>query len=347
MSSGVRNALLVIGATGTFGTSGAGVPAGSLRADFAATGRPVASIVDFTVGLSLSDTVAVFGIVGAVAVDPDGYIFVLDARSGTVHVMEQTGEIVASLPPKAPARQSPARPVALAVDASGVLYLLDRGGSAIERWTRVGPKFKRAEPLQLSLPSRGICALGTRLFSTGFHDGADVHELSPRGTQIASFGRVHPFTDEALRRFVSGDFIGCGASTLVVASRWLPDVQGFSPDGTRTWEVALPGFEPVIIEPTRTGFGFHVPPGGYYDLIENLAVLGGDTVLVQLARQTGRHNVRRTHTFVIDARSGTVIRRLERALPRIYASLPDGRWVASTMPDRAALRLLPPWEVPP
>jgi sugar lactone lactonase YvrE len=125
------------------------------------------------------------------AVDPEGNLFVADARQRRIHKLAPSGAPLAQWEHRGSCPRCPATPAGLAVDAAGCLYVTDRTGPAVQKLSARGDLLAEwrgpdhfglfHRPAAVALDARGCLYVADE----GNHA---VHRLSPAGEPVGYWG---------------------------------------------------------------------------------------------------------------------------------------------------------------
>jgi hypothetical protein len=107
-----------------------------------------------------------------------------------------------------------------------------------------------------------VCRLDRRIFALGLYQDKIVHEVTPDGHPLNSFGDPHEapeylsqFWREGLTRSLNRGYLLCveELGLVVTLPDNLPHIRAFSPEGTLVWQTELAGFHTIHHTETRYG----------------------------------------------------------------------------------------------
>ncbi|WP_331054120.1 6-bladed beta-propeller [Longimicrobium sp.] len=291
-----------------------------------------------------------FGLVGDVAVAPDGRAFVLDVLNHQVGVFTGSGERSALLGRRGAGPGEFMGPVALAWDDAGTgLYVLDERRQGIDHFDAAHGAWRRTIPLDFH--AGDLCFVAGRLYVLGARAGFLLHEVNPaNGRVLRSFSPDHDSEDILLHGYRASGYLGCRASGEIAFLPSLrPEVARFSaPTGRLLGTSPIPGYRPVRVRAAGDGsVRFDVPGGGGHDYGSAIVPLAGGDWLVQTGRlkkgTNSPHEFESVRSHLLSAADGQV-RPMAVALPRVMAAT-NGLWyTVETSPWPAVRRVRAPKE---
>ncbi len=226
-------------------------------------GRPVLEIgrVDGPVEETL-------GLISDVEVDPAGRIFVLERFSPSpgVYWFDPSGGYGGSLGRQGQGPGEFSSPTAMAVDSRGQIHIVDNGNLRIMSFAPSEGSFSLVSETRLDRPAVDICALGTRRFLLGRHEGHLVQEIAADGSAINSFGaqiqpepelarRLGPVHSRTIVFRLNQGRLACDqkTGTIVHLPESSPLVRAYSSAGRLLWTTMLSDHATVEWSLTRRG----------------------------------------------------------------------------------------------
>lgn len=263
------------------------------------------------------------GLIGDVALDPaDGRVYVLDVAERTVHVYGADATPIARM---GRGGQGPGElfdPVALAVDGTGRVLVLDAVRRRLEAFDREG-RYSGSTPLDFH--ARDICISEGRLFASGLREGRLIHEVSmANGRTLRSFGDDPQQADPELSLDRMGGYLQCGPGGTLT---YFPTLRGelwrlSANTGQRLGTAEIPGHVAVQVRRLANGIEMRAPRDGPpADYAAAVVPLSPREDLVQIGhpRRGGQGQEFETiRSFVVTWPDGT-IRPAPVGLPRIMA----------------------------
>lgn len=288
----------------------------------------------FTVGIVEGESLHNFGRILDLEVDSVGRTYVLDAGNYRIVVLDSAGRVLSAAGGKGAGPGEFAAPITLAWAPTAHLDVFDLAAARITRFLWVKGHLHRVHDLSLPPLARDFCWLGSRLFVLGTINDKIVHELDSNGRIARSFGQPFVTDHELLARMTVDGHIACDQrrGTVLVAPRLLPLLRKYSASGTLLWTARVPDFNPLTITRNSDGSVTYSAENGEHSVIVGLQLLPNDLVLLQVG--TTRPNtptaadVTVVNTFVLDGRTGRLVRRLVR-FPR--ADVLTGRRLCSAI----------------
>jgi hypothetical protein len=295
-----------------------------------------------SIGATDGDLGSVFdSIVDVVATRDD--ILILDSANRRLRVFDRDGRFKLERPALPTTGVSGSSPTRLVLSPEGSLWVMSRWRGAFSGGPALGSQVTLT-PAETH--PADMCLLDDHLFFYGLGvDGTAVHEHSPSGEHIRSFGVAYRSANKGLAGALTDGSIVASLEPkgVVVMSRHLPYLWAYSTEGALRWVARLEAFRtPRILEKTwRSGrHAFTIFEGDDIDTLAALVVVDGRHVLVQTYRG------RELRSYVVRTEDGKglyVGNSLPRvhsvALPWLYASesTPFPRVLVYRAPDRDAL----------
>ncbi|MDQ7041824.1 MAG: 6-bladed beta-propeller [Rhodothermus sp.] len=186
------------------------------------------------------------------------HIYIADDEYKGVHVYDHQGKWLKTVGRGGEGPAEFLRPSQLGWIGRDTLAVLDGGRGLLKLFRVQDTTFVYLEDLQLFAGVEDFCVLQHRLYVRG-GDGQlahYVHVYDLKGRRLQSFGRIPGgYEDELVRVYVAGGLIACLERELLIitASRILPVITAYRPDGTLLWEYRLPDFVPVRIHLPEPG----------------------------------------------------------------------------------------------
>lgn len=228
----------------------------------------------YEVGTLDGPDVQVFGRIRDVEVDSVGNLFILDDQALTVSWFDETGTFRGRAGRAGGGPGEFRAPMALAVDSTGDLHVLDQ---AHARMTILGLdgdsiSLKRTIGLPGIVWAHDFCIIGGEYYVFGPQEWGSIHRVNMRGERISSFGPLTeagaaevqydaiptPNISQVLRDNINRGRMACtvddaGEPLLVLSYEVLPVVRAFRTTGEAAWSVRLADFNPIQFTVTREG----------------------------------------------------------------------------------------------
>jgi hypothetical protein len=266
----------------------------------------------------------VFGALEDVAADGRGNLYILDSQALAVRVFTREGRFVEEVgrPGRGPGELF--LPKALAVDASGRLYVLDAGDRRVSVYRPVGGRHRYWESFRLDFFAQDLCLRGDRLYVLGVRGDASIHEYTRSGRRLRSFAPAPGHGDALLASSLDGGALQCpeGQDALFFLPRYAPEVLEYSAArGTLLWRRALPGYVPVRVRKNLDqSVTFSAGRAGVHDISSSVTPLHPAFTLVQVGnlRRGSRHrfDFAAVKTYLVANRTGALAR-APRSFPRV------------------------------
>ncbi len=203
------------------------------------------------------------------------YIYIADDEYKGVHVYDRQGKWLKMVGRGGEGPAEFLRPAQLGWIGRDTLAVLDAGRGLLKLFQVQDTTIVYLEDLKLVSGVEDFCVLQHRLYVRG-SDGQlahYVHVYDLKGRRLQSFGRIPGgYEDELVRVYVAGGLIACleTEQLIITASRILPVITAYRPDGTLLWEYRLPDFVPVRIYLPEPGI-LEMDTHKRYDVIMALA----------------------------------------------------------------------------
>lgn len=279
----------------------------------------------------------VFGLVEDIQPVGGGQFVVLDSRPPTLTLFDPEGRPLATIGRSGEGPGEFRSPVALASDGAR-LYVLDARGLQIHEYAVAEGDLEFVRSRRLPFTPRDLCVLEGRLYVAMLHEGNTLHELSPEGEILRSFGEPYLVTEvppgpvgTILQEIMSVGFIACAEEARLVITLGFngPEVRAYSAEGELRWATTLSGHSTIRPRATNRGTVALEPDprtGGVHETV-GLATTH-DRVLAQLVLTvagTGDEE-RPVDTRVLSLATGEEVGET-RELPRT-TSVREGRYYA-------------------
>jgi sugar lactone lactonase YvrE len=203
-----------------------------------------------------------FGEVAAVVPDRTGGFFVLDNMRKSIKHFSPGGELLETVGREGRGPGEFRYPEGMEFDDQGRLWVVDRGNLRVSVFSTDSGRLALEQEIEMLFPFQVTCRLGHRFFALGFYQDKIVHELTPDGHLLNSFGDPHlgpeylsqRWRDHLTRTLDRGRILCVAGLRLVLTlPHNLPHIRAFSPEGTLVWQVELQGFH--TIHHTETAYG--------------------------------------------------------------------------------------------
>lgn len=242
-------------------------------------------------GVLAGDSIQELGRIAAVVRDSAGHLFVLDSRTPALLQYTADGVYVGAVRGRGGGPGELAGPSALALDPTGRLLVMDprNGRILVYAPSDHGPRY--LSEVRPELVSRSLCTIGARWYLQAPGGRGVIHELSPAGGVVRSFGEpvdLAPFFSGPAppliqETFGLGPMLCTAAPDLIVAlATAVPVVRAFAPDGQLVWNHQLADYHPLELEQSARGMRGRPAPGTGSQVALGMTRWAGDTLLVQL-----------------------------------------------------------------
>lgn len=335
---------------------------------------------DLEVGDSPEEGSGALGAVADLAVDGDGFAWILDPVDRRLVVFDGEGRYVDATrgdPLELPVHESHAHhpdaqdpqgqdepggpdeaegselehPVSVAAFDPGVV-VFDEGASALVFYRRVNGGLERTGTADLELFARRMCVLDGDIYLLGYHRGRLLHQVDREGRIVRSFGDPFFSEPEVLARGITSGLLTCveGDDPLILlAEERLPRVRGYSATrGVLRWSHEPDDFRAVAVAVTADGSGivFSDPTDGRPHRWVSLAPLG-DHIVVQRGEveeeMRSAVQITRVETRILDRQTGRALAVADDRA-RVDWILEDRwAWQRTLIPHAVAVR----YELPP
>jgi hypothetical protein len=259
-------------------------------------------------------------------VDKAGNIYIVDAKRKLLAVFSRSGAAITTLHGRNPHADADDFPgIALAIDASDVVYTLERWGRKIRKYRLQRSALQLVDSFDTNTPMGSFCISGTDLYLLGFQDGAIVHRYDLTGHHVASFGLPYSrnlgISETSTR--LSGR-MAClpEAKIVAVGTAMFDSVRAYSNAGSLLWVFSPPGFRAIQVK--------DLPDAAYEIRLGNrptdaiaglLRGPGGRTVGIRVEQINGaQHIPDATKTYFVDATSGRLVESND-SLPQILRTV--------------------------
>lgn len=276
------------------------------------------------------------GVIGDVAADGSGRLYVLDVLRHRVGVRAAEGERFAwsGRPGRGPGEFT--APAALAIGPGQEVYVADRGNRRIERYSLTDAGLHRSGSIPLDFGPQDLCTLDGRLFVLGARGEWAIHEVSPDGRVLRSLGRDDKLRDPLLATHRDGGYIACGHGGEIA---FLPLIRGrvhrySASTGRELGTSEIPGYRQTVVRRDANSVTLSDPPEGYADCAAGLAWLPSGDLLVQVGTvRTGAtmHEFDEIRSYVLSP-GRPAMRPVRDSLPRIIGPAAHGFAAVRTDP---------------
>ncbi|HEX2092937.1 MAG TPA: 6-bladed beta-propeller [Longimicrobiaceae bacterium] len=273
------------------------------------------------------DSERVFGAIMDVASDRFGNVYTLDPQVLRISVFDSLGNFLTSVGRAGRGPGEFLAPEALDVDSLNQLYVLDVSNQRVERYVLRGRSLVRTGAFNLPFAAKDLCALGNRLYLLGLHNGASVHQYTPDGRIVRSFGAVYGRGHTVLERSMARGYLACARQSGIVLLLPLMagNVHAYSASGEFLWRARIPDYRPVMIRTRRDGgVEYRTRNGASHHLASSIVELYPSLALVQVGflgqGVQARGDFARIDSYAVSLRNGR-ISKLSRPLPRVVSSM--------------------------
>jgi hypothetical protein len=300
----------------------------SLNPAFDALRRVINRPTELSIGALESPAEQVFGEITDVAVEENGWLYVLDARSSDVRVFDQRGRLVAKFgrPGRGPGEF--ANPTSVALGPSGRVYVGDLTRQ-VHVFERHGPEFKYVRSLRLRVAALDMCIMHGVLVVHGVNleETRLIHEYDLAGKLLRSFGSVYKSQSPDINFALSKGRLVCAANEGVVLfapASGIPEVIAYDTTGTPKWLTTFENYQPIWVTEAKGGYGVQVPPSGFHR-IQAITYLPPGYVVLQFAK------------VVPESRGGGAPSVVSLSTVFLRASSGESAYVGDSIPTVAAL----------
>lgn len=290
-----------------------------------ARGIPVGIVLTrvSSIGVLEGDSARTFGDVTDVAADRAGNLYVLDAAARRVRVFTRDGAFLAELGRAGRGPGELLGPAALAIDSADRLYVLDAMSQRLEVFGPGPAGHRWAGSIRLGFSAGDVCAAEGRLYLLSTGEGRPVQEVTPEGVPVRSFGAPPGGRDPLLSASLAGGYLACSGAGILHLPMLTPELRGYSPGGSETWKVEIPGYEAVEVESDGRSVTFTAGRSGVHDVAASAEELTPEYGIVQVGvlrkGATRRRELTRVKSYVVSSLDGR-IRLLPASLPPIVGT---------------------------
>jgi hypothetical protein len=190
-----------------------------------------------------------FGRISDLIADERGDIYVLDLYLKNLDRFDASGAHLAALGGEGQGPGEFSYPRALAFWGEANLLLFDQGNLRLTELATEDDALTLVKETRIPLSPFDMCTLGGRIFTIGLLEGHVVHELSPEGEVIVSFGE--PYSDDPIiQDIASFGHLLCdeATATILAVPATFPQVRAFEPSGELRWAVELADYRQTFYE---------------------------------------------------------------------------------------------------
>ena len=269
---------------------------------------------DVSIGSEEDPDSLLIGEITGVAINSQGHIIVLDAKSHVVRVYRADGTPSERFGRYGHGPGELSNPQGIAVGPDDRLYIanLERN-LLVYRLTAQGYTFERQMPLDVSANS--LCVMGDKLAVQGmpFGDNRVIRVYDLQGRSQAAFGKVYLSAHDLSNYMFSEGRVACdpAAGLIFYAPEGvLGEVRAYRLDGTPVWRVTIePYLSNEIEENEGGGHTVSVSAHGIHRLI-GFILIPGYGLAVQIGYVSREDNVAGARfttleTFLLDPRTGS------------------------------------------
>lgn len=190
-----------------------------------------------------------FGRISDLIADGSGHIYVLDRYLGKVDRFDASGVHLATVGKEGEGPGEFSYPSAVALWGEADLYVYDRSNLRLSRFATEGDALTLVKEVPAPFSVGDICTLGDRIFAMGLFEGYVVHELSPEGEVVASFGQAEG-EDAVIQEYAYAGQLLCdeATATILAVPLTFPQVRAFAPSGELRWGVELTDYHKTVYE---------------------------------------------------------------------------------------------------
>jgi hypothetical protein len=291
-----------------------------------------------TLALAASFTDDALGVVGDVASDRQGRLYVLDVQRQTVVVRSpaQPQTMRLGQPGRGPGEFI--APIALALSPDGRLLVLDAGTMRVQVFRTGADGPRPAGSIPLPFPAEDIVECGGRVFLLGSWAFNMIHEISPiNGEILRSFAPDAVAPDDLMAGYRSSGYLECGPGPALTFLPMLrPELRRFSlTTGAESGRLEIPRYVQVHVEQRPDGgLMFQAPENGH-DRASSLVTLADGRQLVQVGTlregARTRHEFPEVRSFLVSWDESSIVP-APHPLPRILRAAGDSVYVVETDP---------------
>jgi hypothetical protein len=224
-----------------------------------------------------------FGRISDLIADDRGHVYVLDLYLKKLDRFDASGAQLATLGREGEGPGEFSYPRALAFWGEADLLVFDQRNLRLTEVATEDDALALVREARVPLSPFEICTLGGRIYTMGLLEGHVVHELSPEGEVLASFGE--PYSDDPIiQDIASFGHLLCdeATATVVVVPATFPQVRAFAPSGELRWAVELADYNQTVYE--RSGVTVRPRPheSGKTHGAAGVVTAGPGVALVQL-----------------------------------------------------------------
>lgn len=245
---------------------------------------PAGSEPQVEFGLDPAADAEVLGGVADLAVDRDGFVYLLDPVERRLVVFEPGGRLLDATEDAGDPDPPLEHPVS--VDLLGdEVVVFDEGRRSLVFFRRGESELQHAGEAPLELFARRMCVLDGQIFLLGYHEGRLIHEVDREGVILRSFGEPFFAEPEILARGITSGLLTCVGGEdplLLLAEERFARVRGYdAAGGVLRWSHEPEDFRAVEVAatPDGTGIVFSDPSDGPPHRWVSLHALGPHVVV--------------------------------------------------------------------
>lgn len=306
---------------------------------------PVGSEPEVEFGLDPASDAGVLGGVADMAVDREGFVYLLDPVERRLVVFDPRGRLLDAT--EDATHRNPPLEHPVSVDLLGdEVVVFDEGRRSLVFFRRGESELRHAGEAPLELFARRMCVLDGQIFLLGYHEGRLIHEVNREGQLLRSFGDPFFSEPEILARGITSGLLTCVGGEdplLLLAEERFARVRGYDvAGGVLRWSHEPDDFRAVEVAatPDGTGIVFSDPSDGPPHRWVSLHAVGPHVVvqrgIVEDAMRSALQ-ITEVETRVLDSATGEALA-VGEDRTRVDALVHD-RWAFQrTLVPRAGVR---------
>jgi hypothetical protein len=215
-----------------------------------------------------------------------GRLAVLDAMNSRVSLYSADGQLLSRFGRRGEGPGELSLAVDLAWTPAEELLVLDRGNQKVLALKSESDSLVLAREFNIRLSvGADMCLMGDRIFVLGNHEGNLVHEISPDGTLLQSFGARSDGDVFKAAHTVLGRIACSGtAQAIALVPLTLGELRIFSADGTSLVAESIPEYAEQVINTDGISVRLSMPDEGFSHITAAVNWLDANALLVQLNR---------------------------------------------------------------